>query len=261
MRSLVRAAWRAFTVQLKLRVVNPLSYFQVVAQPMIFGGVALVLYATSGQGARIPLAVVGGGLVGLWSVTLFNSGFDITSERWTGTLEEIFACPTPLAVIVFGKVASSMVLGTLSFVLNLALAYAFFGRAFERIEPLPLAASFALTIAACYSMGMLFAPFFAWSRATGSLLNTFETPVYLLCGFMFPITFLPAWAQPFSWFLAPTWTVRGMFAATGQPVGDHHYALWWAAALGLMAVYAVLTAMLYRLVDRKARMSGELATV
>ena len=259
--TLVRAAYRAFEMQMKLRVVDPRSYFQVVAQPLIFGSIALVLYATTGQVGRIPLAVVGGGLVGLWSVTLFNSGFDITSERWTGTLEEIFACPTPLAVIVLGKVASSMVLGTISFLLNLGLAYAFFGRAFARIEPLPLAVSFVLTILSCYSMGMLFAPFFAWSRVTGSLVNTFETPVYLLCGFMFPVTFLPAWAQPLSWFLAPTWTVRGMFAASGQPVGEHRYGTWWLVAAALMIGYAGLTLMLYRLVDRRARRSGELATV
>ena len=32
-----------------------------------------------------------------------------------------------------------------------------------------------------------------------------EYPVWLVCGFLVPVTLLPDWVRPISWVLAPTW--------------------------------------------------------
>ncbi len=259
--TLLRACLRAFEMQLKLRVAVPISYFQVVAQPLLFGGIAMVLYTSNGNRSHLAYAVLGGGLIGMWSVTLFNAGYDIQSERWTGTLEEIFGCPTPLAVIVVGKVASSMILGLMSFLVDLGLAFAIFSDPLPRLDPWPFAISCLLTLLAFFCLSLTIAPLFALSRVSGSLANGLETPVYLLCGFMFPATLLAGWAQPLSWLLAPTWTIRAMYAAAGQGSGTADYLGWWAAALSLSLAYLVVSLILFRAVGRRARISGQLAIV
>src|SRR5260370_29371182 len=97
-----RAGVSSFRADIKRRIFLTWSWVQVVAQPLLFAGIALVLFQMSGHTERLTFAVLGGGLVGLWSVTLFNGGYGIQTERWAGTLELLFACPTPLYVIVVG---------------------------------------------------------------------------------------------------------------------------------------------------------------
>jgi ABC-2 type transport system permease protein len=254
-------AWlRCFRVQLKVRVVNPFSWFGVIVQPVVFAVIGLVLFTTSGRTHGASYAVLGGGLVGLWSATLFNAGYDIESERWTGTLEELFGSATPIGVILAGKVAASLVPALASFVLTLAVALVAFHQVVSVVAPVPLAVSLLLTFAAFYVMGFLLATVFASVRITGGFTNSFEIPLYLLCGFMFPASVLPGWVQPLSWALAPTWTIRAMYAATGQG-GPASYAAWWAVASALIAANALLARLLLRVVRTRLRVSGELATV
>jgi ABC-2 type transport system permease protein len=68
----------------------------------------------------------------------------------------------------------------------------------------------------------------AWALGAAS-----EYPVWLLCGFLVPISLLPNWARPLSWVLGPTWGMRairhGAFGGNGY--GDI------AMCFGLAAVY------------------------
>jgi ABC-2 type transport system permease protein len=256
--SLLRAIVSSFVVQLKLRVVSPLSWFAVILQPVVFSVVALVLVTGTGHREHVGYAVLGGGLVGLWGATLYNAGLDIQAERWNGTLEEICGCPTPLAAIVAGKVAASIAVAAASFVACLAVAYLGFGASL-RLDPLPFAASLLLTVASFYSVGLILAPFLVLIRLVAGLVNVLELPLYLLCGFMFPSSVLPGWVQPLSAVLAPTWSIRAMYASAGEAAP--HYLTWWLAMLALLVVNAAVSAALFRLVDRRVRVTGQLATV
>ena len=259
---LLRAVLSTFQVQLVFRASNPVSYFQILLQPAIVGAIAMMLYRTGGSaGGRPVFAIVGGGLIGLWSVTLFNASFDIQLERWMGTFEEIVGTTTPLMMIVVGKVMSSLALGLVAFLVNLVLATAVFGLRLPDMSPGEFAISFAVTVFCFFCVSMVLAPLFAWTRSAGSLVNGLEVPAYLLCGFMFPVTRLADWVQPLSWVLAPTWGVRAMYAAAGQWAGPPDYRRWWLLAVGLGVSYLVLAAALFRIVEHKARVTGELSTV
>jgi ABC-2 type transport system permease protein len=90
------------------------------------------------------------------------------------------------------------------------------------------------------------------------MLNGFEIGVYVLCGFMFPVAILAPWAQGVAGALAPTWAVRALYASTLNG-GAHDYATWWLFAGGLTVLYLVGAYVLYAFVERRARVSGELA--
>jgi ABC-2 type transport system permease protein len=255
--SLVRAALRAAEMQLKMQVISPFAYLGAAIYPLIITSIALVLLS-SGEPGRVAYAIIGGGLTGLWGSAYLDTGNGVNTERWMGTLEQLMGCPTPFWVIMLGKAAASILLGISSFLFSIALAFIGFHRLLPPVRLVPFAVSFLLTILAFFAVGMALAPVFALARWAFTLSNGAEILAYVLCGFMFPATLLPNWVHPISGLLPPTWTIRAMYSATGQPVGSDLGA-WWLAACLLIAAYLGLSFLFFRFVQVRARVSGQLS--
>jgi len=257
MRSLVRAAWRAFLTSMRLRVVNPWAYLNWLVFPLIFAAVGLFVLTSTGY-TRVAYGVLGGGIIGFWGIAYLDGGNSIQDERWQGTLEQIFAVPTPLFVIVIGKILGSLLMGLLSFIPTVALAYFGFHAALPGIDPLRFAISLAVLTFSFFVISLALTPLFAVWRTAFTVLNGLELGVYGLCGFMFPITQLPGWLQPVSYVLSPTWATRALYAAA-SPTRGSDVTTDWLIALGLSLAYLVASIFLYRFVEIRARVTGELA--
>ncbi|MDQ6879365.1 MAG: ABC transporter permease [Candidatus Dormibacteraeota bacterium] len=254
----LRAALRAAEVHLKLQVVNPLAYLGAIIFPVAVTAIGLIVLSPGGYTGRIAYAALGGGLVGLYGTAYTDAGFSINSERWTGTLEQLMGSPTPLSVIVIGKVAASMLYGLAAILVSVGLAFVAFHRVLPLTDAVPFAVSFLLTIVAFFAVCMAMAPVFPMARWAFTIVNGLELTVYLLCGFMFPTGQLPGWVQAISSILPPTWTIRALYAATGQPVG-RDYARWWLIASVLIVIYLAISIVSFRIVEVRTRMSGQLA--
>jgi len=256
-RSLVRAAWRTFEISTRLRVVSPWAYLNWLVFPIIFATIGLFVLTSSGY-ARVAYGVLGGGIIGFWSVTYLDGGNSIQEERWNGTLEQIFAVPTPLFVIVIGKILGSLLLGLLAFIPTVALAYFGFHAALPGLDPFRFAISLGILTFSFFVLAVALTPLFAISRSAFTVVNGLELGVYWLCGFMFPVSQLPEWLQPISYALSPTWAARALYAsASTSPSGD--ITSWWLATLGLSTLYLVASVVLYRFVEVRARVTGQLA--
>ncbi|HYM67265.1 MAG TPA: ABC transporter permease [Patescibacteria group bacterium] len=259
MRSLVRAAYSSFRVSLRLRVVSPWAYLNWLLFPAIFTAVGLfVLNRPGAAGSHLVYGILGGGLIGYWGVAYLDGGNGIQDERWNGTLEQIFAVPTPLWVILLGKVLGSLLFGIFSFIPTMALAYVGFHAVLPQLDAARFAVSLGVLTFTFMAIALTLTPLFALWRWAFSMLNGFELGVYVLCGFMFPVTVLASWAQGVGAALAPTWATRALYASTTAE-GPHDFAAWWLAAVALSLVYLVLAFFLYAMVERRARVSGELA--
>jgi ABC-type multidrug transport system permease subunit len=127
-----------------------------------------------------------------------------------------------------------------------------------RLDAGRFAISFAVLSFSLLALALALTPLYALWRWALPMFNGFEFGFCILCGFMFPVTTLPAWAQWFAGLLAPTWATRAMYASTTNQ-GAHDFGGWWFAAIGISLVYLAGAVVLYRLVDWRARMSGELA--
>jgi ABC-2 type transport system permease protein len=173
-------------------------------------------------------------------------------------LEQVFAAPTPFWVILVGKTIGSILWGMLSFIPTLALAYFGFHALLPHLDAAPFLISFAALSFSFFCVAFGFAPLFALWRWAVPVINGFELGFYTLCGFIFPISILPLWAQGLAATLAPMWATRAIYASTTTG-GPHDFAFWWFATIAISVVYLLLAALLYRTVDRRARMSGELA--
>lgn len=254
-----RAAVRAFEMSTKMRVINPFTYLGWFVYPLIIAVLGLLLLA-HGSAAKSAYAILGGGLIGYWGLAYFEGGNEIQNERWSGTLEQVMACPTPLAVIVVGKILSSLVFGLLSFVPTVLAAYLLWHVRLTDVDPVPFMVSFAVLTFTFFSVAIALAPIYAMWRWSLSLINGFEIGLFALCGFIFPVSQLPQGLQVLAALLAPTWATRSLYAATGQPYG-HDYVLWCGVAIAISCVYLLISWSLFRLVDRRARVTGQLAMV
>ncbi len=257
MRSLARAAASSFWVSVRSRVVSPWAYLNWLVFPLIFAAVGLFVLSGGGS-STVAYAVLGGGLIGYWGVAYLDAGNGIQDERWNGTLEQIFAVPTPLWVILLGKILGALLFGLVSFIPTVLLAYLGFHALLPHLDPADFAISLAFLTLSFFAIGITLTPLFALWRWAFTMLNGFELGVYSLCGFMFPVALLAGWAQGAAAVLAPTWAVRGVYAATSVS-GPHDYGAWWLMSAGLSVAYMVCAVFLYRLVQVRARRSGDLA--
>jgi len=247
------------TLSMRLRFVSSFAVLAWTFFPLVFAALGLFVLNRPGvTETQLAYGVLGGGLIGYWGVTYLDAGNGIQNERWYGTLEQIFALPTPLWAIVLGKACGGLLWGMLSFLPTLALAFVGFHAFLPHVDALPFAVSFAVLTLTFFSVAFVLTPLFALWRWAFSMLNGFELGTYVLCGFMFPVTLLPAWAQAAGGLLPPTWATRALYASTTTD-GSHDYALWWAVSLALTLAYLVAAYFLYAQVQRRARVSGELA--
>jgi len=257
--SLARAAFSAFVVSMRLRVISPWAYLNWLLFPTIFTAVGLFVLSRPGATTtQLAYGVLGGGLIGYWGVAYLDGGNGIQDERWNGTLEQIFAVPTPLWVIVLGKACGSLLFGILSFLPTVAFAYFGFHALLPGVDAARLAISIGVLSLTFLTISITLTPLFALWRWAFSMLNGFELGVYVLCGFMFPVAVLAPWAQTISGALSPTWATRAIYAATTNE-GPHDFVLWWLVAILISLAYLVGALFLYQMVERRARVSGELA--
>lgn len=193
--------WRTILIVAEMTIRQQLMdgfiVFTVLFQPIIIALLGLWMLKDKGPDAAM-FVVVGSGLTGLWSSLLFISGNSINAERWSGTLESLVALPTPFEVIVFGKNLANVIQSLISMVLGYFVAAFLFGYSLDIQQPLWFVISLFLTVFGFISFGLIIAPIFVMNPGVRAWQNAMEFPVYVLCGFLFPIALLPGWASPIS---------------------------------------------------------------
>jgi len=204
--------------------------------------------------------VVGSAMTGLWTTLLFNGGNSITGERWTGTLEPLVASPSSLRVVVFGKVLANVTQSLLSMVGCYTLISLVMGYPLSITSPLLFIASVFLTVFAFVSFGVIIASLFILIPDFQRLQNTLEFPVYILCGFLFPIALLPGWTTPLSYLLSPYWAARALHGATQGTLSNQQIFYSLGFLLLFSIAYLLVSGRLYRTALKRARVDATLDT-
>jgi ABC-2 type transport system permease protein len=241
----------------KQKFTDSFVIFTVLIQPLLIALMGLWMLKDKGAGYGIYV-VVGSGMSGLWSGLLFISASSIVEERWGGTLESLAGMPTSLAAIVFAKNMANVLQALISMAGAYGLAALFFGYPLSIAHPLEFAVSLALTVVGLVCFGMLLAPLFIMSRELQRFTNGLEFPVYILSGFLFPVAMLPSWSVPIGMAFPTFWAARALHltAEGGAKPGDVPFCWLILAAEGI--AYALGSALLFRLVLRKARRDATL---
>jgi ABC-2 type transport system permease protein len=253
--------WRTILIVAEMTIRQQLMegfvIFTILFQPIMISVLALWMLKDKGPEYAM-FVVVGSGLTGLWSSLLFISGNSINAERWSGTLEGLVAMPVPFEVIVFGKNLANVIQSLLSMVLGYFVAAVLFGYELSVTQPLLFALTLVFTVFAFICFGLVIAPVFVMNPGVRSWQNAMEFPVYLMCGFLFPIALLPGWSNPISWLLPPYWAAVALHGTStaAAPLSETFFA--W----GMMALFSVLDLLiasrLFKVMLYKARADATL---
>jgi ABC-2 type transport system permease protein len=200
-------------------------------------------------------------MTGLWTTLLFNGGNSITGERWTGTLEPLVASPASLRVVIYGKVLANVTQSLLSMIGSYFLISFAMGYPLTLTYPGLFFLSLVISVFSLVSFGLILASFFILIPDFARMVNTLEFPVYILCGFLFPIALLPGWTTPLSYLLSPYWAALALHGAAQGTLEPLQIVGTWGIMAFFSLVYILASGRLYRVILLKARMDATLDIV
>src|SRR5512133_184822 len=253
--------WRTILVVAEMTIRQQMTdgfiLFTVLFQPIIIALLGLWMLKDKGADAAM-FVVVGSGLTGLWSSLLFIPGNSINAERWSGTLESLVAMPTPFQVIVFGKNVANVFQSLVSMVIGYFIAAFAFGYPLSIQQPLLFTISLLLSVIAFISFGLIIAPIFVMNPGVRAWQNAMEFPIYVMCGFLFPIALLPSWTTPVSYLLPPYWAAVALHGTStgGAPLSETLFT--WGMLLLFSLIDLLVASRLFKLMLYKARADATL---
>lgn len=253
--SILRLIGVAWWLQVKMRARSAFDGLLSLLWPLAFASMVFLMYGEKYRGAALLPAALGSAVMGIWSATSTTAAGVLQMERRQGTLELLVAAPTPFAYLVIPMTLSMATIGGYSIAVTLLWGRLVFGIPLAIRDPVAFVVACAVTVLAIGMLGFLLAIASVRYRTAWALGNAVEMPVWLICGFLVPISYLPGWVHPISWMLAPTWGMAGIRAAAagGNPTRD--LVLCAALALG----YGVLGALLCQRLLDSARARATLA--
>jgi ABC-2 type transport system permease protein len=256
MRRVLRLVLIAWWFQLKIRSRSAFDGVLALIYPLFFATTIFLMYqAGSAADTTLVSAAVGASVMGVWSATSTTAAGSLQQERRQGTLELLVAAPSPFPLVIFPLTLSMATVGAYSMATTLLWGRFVFGIHITVAEPVVFALAVLVTVLAIGMLGFVLAVSSVRYRSAWALGNMLEMPVWLICGFLVPLSILPDWLHPIAWALAPTWGLEAIRAAA------EGRSAWGALGLcvGLAVGYGVIGSLVSgRLLD-SARRDAKLA--
>jgi ABC-2 type transport system permease protein len=192
-----------------------------IVYPIFFATVAFFMYRT-GNPQALLYASLGASVMGVWAATSTAAGAALQRERWHGTLELLVAAPAHFALVLLPVTIAMASVGLYSMASTLLWGRLLFGIDVHIQHWLLFCLAIPATVISIGMLGFLIAVSFVRYRTAWALGNLLEYPVWLICGFLVPLSLFPGWVRPISWLLAPTWGMRAIreSALGGSPLPD-----------------------------------------
>lgn len=254
--SVLRLLGVCWWIQLKMRSRSAFDGLLSLLWPLFFATTIFLMFRAGDKGTRALLsAAVGASVMGIWASTSTTAGAALQSERRQGTLELLVATPAPFGLVIAPLTLSMATVGAYSLTATLLWGRFVFGIPLDIASPGAFVVGVLATVLSVGLLGFLLAVSSVRYRSAWALGSALEMPVWLIGGFVVPLSAFPDWVRPLSWLLAPSW---GMNAIRHATFGGR----WWPdvlVCLVLGAGYAVLGALLAERLVRSARQHASLA--
>lgn len=245
-------------LQMKQSFVRPMFRFCLIVNPILNTILLYEMFRNTGQTNFATYVILGAGLMALWGCICFSSAGDIDRERYSGTLSLIFAAPAGFPTLVLGKILGNTLLSLGSLLISMSTAAVVYRAPISLASPGYFLVALVSVMGSFIAISMVLAYLLTLSRRTTLYMNCIEIPFILLCGLAFPVEILPAWLQPLSRCLAPTWAVE-LLRMSVQGV-SHGGVFWRAFAVTCMlsAALALISLFLYQKMDHSVRIRASL---
>jgi ABC-2 type transport system permease protein len=222
MKRTLRLLGLGWVIHMKMLSRSAFDGFLGVLWPLFFATVAFFMFQAGAGGETLVYASFGAAVMGIWSATSTTAGSAMQRERWHGTLELLVTSPTHFALILLPVTVAMSTIGLYSLTATLVWGRVAFGIDVPFEHPFAFALALVATVISIGALGFLLAVSFVRYRTAWALGNMLEYPVWLVSGFLVPLTLLPLWVRPISWILAPTWGVDAIREAAlgGSPLPE-----------------------------------------
>jgi ABC-2 type transport system permease protein len=255
---MIRAFLNTIRIHMGLSMARPMFQFIIWISPLFLATIAIFIYSSASPDEIFHYVILGSGFMALWSSIVFSSASDITRERYYGTLELIFVSPVPFAVILLGKIIGNTIWGFLSMIISFMYLVLIFQVDITIPNPFVFVIATIFVLIALIIFSFFLSLAITLSRQANALMNSIEYPIYLICGFMFPVTILPTWVQPISYGLPPTWAIELLREVTIEGTTFQSILHPLIGLLVITFIYTILGIKCYRAVEQKARILGKL---
>jgi ABC-2 type transport system permease protein len=245
----------AWLLHVKMMSRSAFDGFLAILWPLFFATVAFFMFRTGHGASTLGPIGLAAAVMGIWTATSTPASAALQRERWAGTLELLVVAPRHLALILLPITLAASTIGLYCVAGTLIWARILFGIQITIVHPLLFAAGLIVTVATIGALGFLMAVCFVGSRRAWAIGSALEYPVWLVCGFLVPVSLLPGWVQPISWALGPTWGMRAIREAAygGNPLGSL------LLCIALAAVYLGIGVLVLRRVLDSARKHATLS--
>jgi len=186
--------------------------FLAILWPLFFATVAFFMFRSGHSVGGLAPVALGAAVMGVWTATSVSASSALQRERRLGTLELLVAAPSNLATMLLSVCLATSTIGLYCIVATLIWARLLFGIHVPVAHPVSFVLGIVGIVVTIGSLGFLMAVAFVRSRRAWALGAVSEYPIWLVCGFLVPITLLPGWVRPISWLLGPTWGMRAIRA-------------------------------------------------
>ncbi len=206
----LRLLWVGWVVHMKMLTRSAFNFWLGIIYPLFFATAAFFMFQSGDDPKPLLYASLGAAVMGIWGATSTSAGAALARERWTGTLELLVTAPAHFAVILLPVTIAMATIGMYSMIATLVWGRLVFGIELEVGDPLAFALAVPATVVSIGALGFLLAVAFVRFRQAWALGNMLEYPVWLVSGFLVPLSLFPGWVRPISWALAPTWGINAI---------------------------------------------------
>lgn len=180
-----------------------LQFFFVVP---LFAIIFLAVLTDSGRTDLRENAVLGAALMGLWGVSLFQSGRVLVVDRAAGIAELVLATPSGAWPMLCGRIGAISLFSLLTFGESWLVAAVLFDDIVLPAHPVIFVLGLVAIVFATAGTSTAIAALFTLGRDTTIARNSLSYPFYLLAGVVVPVSLLPGWVQPLARLCYLSWS-------------------------------------------------------
>jgi ABC-2 type transport system permease protein len=162
--------------------------FLAILWPLFFATVAFFMFRSGHSVGGLAPVALGAAVMGVWTATSVSASSALQRERRLGTLELLVAAPSNLATMLLSVCLATSTIGLYCIVATLIWARLLFGIHVPVAHPVSFVLGIVGIVVTIGSLGFLMAVAFVRSRRAWALGAVSEYPIWLVCGFLVPIT-------------------------------------------------------------------------
>ena len=251
----IAGAWTQQWSEIATTFKDPLFYIRDIPQIAV-----LAWIVTQAEDPVVATYVVVGVVLfttSNWS--LFQMGWSLSQELFSGTLQHIVLSRTPMAFVLFGKAAATVSSALFSGLIALLVAWWMARDLIEVADPALLAVSVCVAIVAIIATGFIWAPLFVLVGTRPGFFNAITPFAVVFGGFIVPIDLLSPTGEAVARLLPTAWTSEAIYYSIrdGSPEAGRILANL-GVALAIAVLYFAVTWALFRFVERRIRISATL---